>query len=141
MPDLTQSLQGHDLGHLRIIAELWGIDLSSSNTGAETQRTALLRLVPTLLDQTLVDEVVNALPHEARTALEDLLQNDGCLPWSLFIRRYGVVREMGPGRRDRERPYRKSASPTEMLWYRGPLHAPSLTLRTDQRNLRISRTI
>jgi len=119
MPDLPQSLQGHDLGHLRIIAELWGIDLSSSNTGAETQRTALFRLVPTLLDQTLVDEVVNALPHEARTALEDLLQNDGCLPWSLFIRRYGVVREMGPGRRDRERPYRKSASPTEMLWYRG----------------------
>ncbi len=42
------------------------------------------------------------------------------VPWSLLVRRYGAVREMGAARRDRERPYQNSsASAAEALWYRG----------------------
>jgi hypothetical protein len=37
--------------------------------------------------------------------------------WQQFIRRFGVVREMGPGRRDRQRPDRQPISPAEVLWY------------------------
>ncbi len=114
MPTLMQSLQGHDLGHLRIIAELWGIDFDAPDT-----RVGLARLVPLLVDKAHIEETVRDLPTEARLALDDLYQHEGRLPWPLFTRRYGAVREMGPGRRDRERPYGKSASPAEMLWYRG----------------------
>lgn len=113
MPDLAQSLQGHDLGHLRIVAELWGIELNAPDA-----RLALQRLAPALLEEKRVKEGVAGLPARAREALDDLYQNDGRLPWQLFTRRYGAVREMGAGRRDRERPYLRSASPAEMLWYR-----------------------
>jgi hypothetical protein len=43
------------------------------------------------------------------------------MTWSLFTRRYGEVREMGPGRRDRALPYRDPLSPAEVLWYRAIL--------------------
>ena len=113
MPTLSQSLQGHDLGHLRIIADQWGIDFDAPDT-----RVGLARLTTALLDRTHLEETLLDLPTEARLALDDLYHHEGRLPWPLFIRRYGAVRDMGPGRRDRERPYGKSASPAERLWYR-----------------------
>lgn len=114
MPDFSKSLQGRDLGHLRIIAEMWGISLEDQDP-----RTALQHLESAMLNRPAVEEIVLHLPAEARSALEDLRRNDGRLSWQLFIRRYGVVREMGAGRRDRLQPQRNPASPAEMLWYRG----------------------
>jgi hypothetical protein len=113
MPDLSESLQGRDLAHLRIVAELWGIELQTPDA-----RTALVRLVPILLDRYLVEEMISDLPGEVRVVLEDLGHNQGRLPWALFTRRYGQVREMGAGKRDRERPYLDPVSAAEMLWYR-----------------------
>ena len=114
MPNLLQNLRNHDLGHLKIIAELWGVELNAPDA-----RQAAMVLAQAILDRSLVEEVVEALPAEAQAALADLLSNRGRQPWSLFIRRFGSVREMGPGRRDRERPFLKPASPAEALWYRG----------------------
>ena len=114
MPDLSQSLQGRDLGHLRIVAQCWGIELNAPDA-----RVGLQRLLPAMLERAAVDEVVEALPVAARAALDDLLHNEGRLSWSLFTRRYGEVREMGPGRRDRQRPYENTNSAGELLWYRG----------------------
>jgi hypothetical protein len=115
MPDLSQSLQGRDLGHLRIIASLWGLEFSAPDA-----RVGLQRLVPLLRDREMLAETVQLLPESAQAALQEFLQNDGRLPWSLLVRRYGTVREMGAARRDRERPYENaSASPAEALWYRG----------------------
>jgi hypothetical protein len=113
MPTLSQSLQGHDLGHLRIIAAQWGIDFDAPDA-----RVGLARLAAALLERARLEETVRDLPPEARQALDDLYHHEGRLPWPLFTRRYGEVRQMGPGRRDRERPFGKSASPAEMLWYR-----------------------
>jgi hypothetical protein len=113
MPDLSQSLAGRDLGHLRIIAELWSLDFDAPDA-----HVGLARLAPRLLDRDLIAELTGELPPAARAALDDLLQHDGRLPWALFTRRYGLVREVGPARRDRERPYRKGPSPAELLWYR-----------------------
>ena len=113
MPDLIQSLQGQDLNHLKIIAELWGIELSAPDA-----RAGLQRLVPAMLDRRLVDEALEPLPAEARAALDDLIAHQGQIPWALFVRRYGQVREMGPARRDREKPYQVSPIPAEWLWYR-----------------------
>ena len=62
--------------------------------------------------------MVSSLPMEVKTALEDLTQHGGRLPWAQFTRTYGEVREMGPAKRDRERPYEQPISAAETLWYR-----------------------
>jgi hypothetical protein len=113
MPDLKQSLLGQDLGHLHIIAEHWGVSLSATEA-----RTGSSELAGSLLDTGLITEVVQALSGEAIRALSALQENNGRIPWSQFTRRFGAVREMGPGRRDRERPDRDPISTTEVLWYR-----------------------
>ncbi len=113
MPGIGESLQGKDLGFLKLVAQLWDLELSAPDT-----RVGMQRLIPLLLYEENFLGVVEALPPLAYAALADLQQNEGRIPWALFTRKHGVVREMGPGRRDRERPYASSASPADSLWYR-----------------------
>ncbi len=116
MPDLIHSLQGHDLGHLLIVAGFWDLDLEAPDA-----RAALPLLVEGICSRELVAEVVGDLPEEAQAALGDLQRSGGRLAWPQFTRRHGLLREMGPGSRDRERPHRDPASATEVLWYRALL--------------------
>lgn len=114
MPELLYRLRSHDLGFLEIVAEFWGLELQAPDV-----RSALPFLTKAMLDQRMVEEVVEALPKQARHALDLLLQNDGKIPWSGFVREFGELREVGPGKRDREKPYLEPISSTEILWYRG----------------------
>ncbi|MBE9473316.1 MAG: helicase-associated domain-containing protein [Chloroflexi bacterium] len=113
MPDLAQSLGRYDLGYLQIVAELWGIEFTATefSQGIEI-------LIPILLDSQLAEEMVQSLSPEAQAALADLVRKDGRMTWSFFTRRYGEVREMGSGRRDRARPYLDPISTAEVLFYR-----------------------
>jgi hypothetical protein len=113
MPTFTQSLLSHDLGHLRILAEHWGIELTAPDA-----RSALPELTDAVLDPTLISEIVTALSVDSQSALKMLIENDGRLLWSHFSRRFGELRAVGPGRRDRERPDRDPISATEELYYR-----------------------
>jgi hypothetical protein len=113
MPDLSQSLHGFDLGGLHVIAELWGLKLEAPDV-----RRGRKNLARILLNAEFVAEVVEALPRQAQEALGDLKGSEGRMPWTQFTHRYGVVREMGPGRRDREKPHRTPTSTSEILWYR-----------------------
>ncbi|MFN8432492.1 MAG: helicase-associated domain-containing protein [Anaerolineales bacterium] len=113
MPDLSASLHKQDLGHFRIVAEFWGLELESTDT-----IPALEELCGSLLDLEAVSETLEILPAEARSALNELVSADGKIEWSIFARKYGEIREMGAGRRDRERPYLKPASTAEFLFYR-----------------------
>jgi len=108
------SLQGNDLGHLRILAEHWGVDFSAPDA-----RVGLQRLVPLLLDKKLVADIYEELTEDVRSALADLQVNGGRMPWARFTQRCGEVRQFGAGKRDRERPDRKPISPAETLWYLG----------------------
>ena len=99
---------------MRIVAELWGLDIKIHDA-----HTAIPQIVLHLVDPDTFYENIELLPHMAREALEELTINAGVMPWSQFIRRYGEVREMGPGRRDREKPYFDPISPSETLWYQG----------------------
>jgi hypothetical protein len=114
MPDLAHALPTKDIGFLRIVASLWGIDLTSSDSAA-----ASVELAEALCDADLVEEVVSTLSDEGRAALSALAAEGGRIPWVIFVRHFGDVREMGAGRRDREQPHRHPASPAEVLWYRG----------------------
>jgi len=114
MPDLEHRLRNHDLGFLQIIASLWGVDLSAPDA-----RTALPKLTRSLLNTELVLEIVDALPDGVRQALDALILNNGWMAWPRFTLKFGQLREVGPGKRDREKPYLEPISSTEVLWYRG----------------------
>ncbi len=116
MPDLAESLQGKDLGYLLIIAALWGHELTSQEAQA-----AILEIKSFLLTPPAVEKMLSSLTPEASLALDDLHRHLGRQPWAQFSRSYGEIREMGPGKRDRERPYESPISVAEALWYRGLL--------------------
>lgn len=113
MPALEKTLPVDDLGYLRIAASLWGAELGSADPAQ-----AAVELAAALCDAELLEEVLSTLPDEAQTALGVLSDSAGRLPWEVFTRRFGELREMGPGKRDREKPHLRPASVTEILWYR-----------------------
>jgi len=113
MPNLSQTLPTNDLGFVRIVASLWGLELVSTDAAE-----ASAELAEGLCDAELVDEVVSTLSKDGRAALDALVKAGGRLAWGMFTRRFGEVREMGAGKRDREQPHLKPASAAEVLWYR-----------------------
>jgi hypothetical protein len=113
MPDLAQSLGNYDPGYLQIVAQSWGIDYS-----AQDLQMGIHLLVPLMVDRQRLNELLEILPGEAKAALADLLSNGGRMTWSNFTRRFGGVREMGAGRRDRDRPDLNPISTAEILLYR-----------------------
>ena len=116
MPDLFHSLLKQDIGHLRVIAELWGLELRSTEADA-----ALEELSVTLLEPNLFTELIDSLSPEADSAITALVNSGGRIPWPTFTRKYGEIREAGAGKRDREKLYLKPASTTEILYYRALL--------------------
>ena len=113
MPDIYHSLLGHDLGHLRIIAELWGLEIRSSDPNA-----AMKELAAAILDPERIAEVIASLTPPAREAIQVFLEADGRIPYAACLRQFGDIREMGAGKRDRERPHHHPSSTSEVLFYR-----------------------
>jgi hypothetical protein len=116
MRTLRNLLQDQDLGFLRIIAELWGFDPPQGSI-----RDMSIALTKDMLEPRILEEIISALPSDASEALFELQNLGGSAPWHSWARKYGQVRVMGPGRRDREQPWRGTNSPSEALWYRGLL--------------------
>jgi hypothetical protein len=116
MPDLIASLQKQDLGQLHIIAGFWGLELESTELDS-----ALEELSASLLDLEAVTETLDILSADSRAALTALVEAGGKMEWVVFARAHGEIREMGPGKRDRELPHRKPISAAETLFYYGLL--------------------
>jgi hypothetical protein len=114
MPDLRRALADHDLSLLRLIAELWGVELHAAN-----QREGLDEWLNRFADPAWAWAGLAQLPAEAQAALAHLAQARGQIPLSAFMRRYGELRAMGAVKRQREQPWRNQPSLTETLWYRG----------------------
>jgi hypothetical protein len=116
MPDVFDSLLKQDIGHLRIIAELWGLELKSTEVDTAREELAI-----SLLDPGLLAEIIDSLSPEADSAITALVTSGGRIPWPTFTRKYGDIREAGPGKRDRQKLYLHPESTTEILYYRGLL--------------------
>ncbi len=114
MPGLAQSLHAHDLGHLRIVARQWQLVLP------ETGRPDALDYLEKELPAKLAGNW-DSLPPQAGAALAALAGQGGRMPWAQFTRQFGELRELGPARRDKQRPDLQPISATEQLWYRGLL--------------------
>jgi hypothetical protein len=96
MPDLYHTLLKYDIGHLRIIAGLWGLELDSSDVDSAAEE-----LCASLLDLEAVRETMDILSADARAALKSLVASNGKMEWSSFARKFGEIREMGEGKRER----------------------------------------
>ena len=116
MPDLFHSLLKQDIGYLRIIAELWGLELDSKNVDAAREK-----LTVSLLDPNLLAELIDSLPPEADSAITALVNVGGRIPWPTFTRKFGDIREAGAGKRDRTKLHLNPTSAAEILYYRGLL--------------------
>ncbi len=114
MPDLFHTLLKYDLGYLRIVAGLWGLELESNEADSAAEE-----LASALLDPEPVHETMEILHPDSLTALKTLAASNGKMEWGSFARRFGEIREMGAGKRDRERPHLKPISPAETLFYYG----------------------
>lgn len=113
MPTILETIRDYDEDILNMIAEAWGIDLQldvKKNTAE--QIATLIRL-----DQTM-DEIFHSLSDKSLRGLNALVTDKGEIPWDQFTRKYGELREMGAGRRERERPDRTPVSVTETLFYK-----------------------
>jgi len=116
MPDLYHTLLKYDIGHLRIIADSWGLELETSGVDSAAEE-----LCASFLDLEAVTETIDILPADARSAMTTLVESNGKIEWAAFARKFGEIREMGAGKRDRERPHLNPASIAENLFYRGIL--------------------
>ncbi len=114
---LYQSLLDSDPSRLRVIAQLWDLELQSSR-----KADMAAELVTALANADAVDRCVSRLSSEEREALDDLVRHGGATPWPIFIRQWGQVRAIGAGRIEREGLWRDPASAAESLFIMGWVH-------------------
>lgn len=113
MRSLNTALSDHELVTLRVIGEWWDVDL----TGADKSRS--IKEVAAALSSLELEMELAYLAPEEGDALRALVAAGGRIPVGSFTRNYGEVRQMGPGRLEREEPWLDPESATEALWYRG----------------------
>ena len=116
MQPLRRTLEDHDLGHLRIVAELWEVDLP-----AGPARQAAAALSHSMLTPGAATEIAASLPPAADAALTYLQAHGGRAPLADLARAFGPLSRMGPGRRDREKPWRDPKAALDALYFRGLL--------------------
>ena len=114
MRSLRAALLDEPLAKLMAIADTWdaAIQATSPKDVADSLSSHILRA-------DALSDGVEGLPAHARDALGVLLKSAGKMPLAAFERRFGVIRAMGPGRLERERPWMSPANAAEVLWYRG----------------------
>ena len=100
--------------HLRAIARLRGIMLSSGS-----HREMVDQLSAALLTPESIEQAVLALGAEARQALEALQRTGGKMRSHVAMHQFGPIRRVGPGRLEREETWKNPAGPLESLWYQG----------------------
>jgi len=112
---LLPTLLDHDPGLLAIIAGRWDVDLESLD-----QRRAAEALAAAMLDPGRAAAEWARLTDAERGALQTLLgAPDHKLAEAQFSRIFGDIRQMGPARREREKPHLNPVSVAETLYFRG----------------------
>lgn len=114
MRDLRKCLLDEPLARLMAIADAWNIGVEASSV-----REAAEALAAHMLAHDAAARACADLPAPTREALQTLVINKGRMPSAAFERRAGVIRPMGPGRLERERPWLNPENAAETLWYSG----------------------
>lgn len=115
MQTLLPTLLDHDPGMLEIIAHRWDVDLEAGD-----KRDAAQVLAEAMRDPERAAAEWNRLTDPERGALQTLLSApEHKMPEAHYSRLFGEIRQMGPGRREREKPHLNPVSVAETLYYRG----------------------
>jgi hypothetical protein len=118
MRTLLPTLLEHDPGLLAIIAHRWDFDIDAvrdKQAGTQTLAAAMLEPARAAAEWARLNDA-------ERGALQTLLSAaDHKMPLAQFSRIFGEIRQIGPGRRDREKPHLNPVSVAETLYYRGLL--------------------
>lgn len=113
MLNILNSLNGLDLGFLKIIANAWGIEIKAPDA-----YKARIQLALEMNNAEIIKEIYESFPENVKKAFDSLLDHEGKIPWVKFVRDFGDIQVMGSAKRDRERPDLNPKTPTEYLWYR-----------------------
>lgn len=114
---LARCLVDTDSLRLEVIARFW---LQVEADDPLPERAELLAaLRDRMSNPEAVRQAWDSLSPQEQEALSRLLDVGGKTAWLTFLRRWGEVRPMGPGRMMRERPWESPVSIAEALWYRG----------------------
>jgi hypothetical protein len=114
MRSLRQCLLDTDLIRLQVIAHFWDVELTTSR-----RQEVATQLTTAMAAPEAIADAWDALPGDQCQALDALLAAGGRMPLRVFARQWGEIRAMGPGRLEREQPWRDPISPAEGLWYKG----------------------
>ncbi len=114
MRTLRACLNDEPLPRLMAMADLWDVSLDAASA-----REVAEALSEHMLQADVAQRVRSELPAEAQEGLSALLKSNGRMPTATFERRFGMLRPMGPGKLERERPWLNPVNVAEMLWYRG----------------------
>ena len=115
MRTLLPTLLDYDPGLVEIIANRWDVDLDGLD-----RRTAAETLTNTMLDPDYAAAEWARLSDAERGALQMLLSTaDHRMTQAQYSRLFGELRQMGQGRRDREKPHLNPVGVAEVLYYRG----------------------
>lgn len=120
MKSLQASLKESDEALRRVIAVIWGLDVTTLDDD---------EMIPALHDAMLEPEralrVWDSLDDEQRGALQTLISSgsgSGRMSLPMYERMYGEVRKMGAGAIEREKPHQNPATTAEALFYRGLIY-------------------
>lgn len=114
MRSLRACLRDEPLIRLMVIADLWDAAIEATSPREAAELLAQHMTQPEHLIATY-----QSLTDDAKHALRALLEQQGRMPFAAFERRFGAIRQMGPGRMERERPWLSPQGPAEALWYYG----------------------
>ena len=126
MPNLATSLRAFDIDQLQQIAAIWGLE-----TAEDDKNSLLLTLELHIPQPESFTAMFDRLPEPAKQAMLSLKNNDGKLPWSTFVQRFGDIRALGKTLRKKEQPWAFPASISETLWYQGLLGRDFLRVEDD----------
>jgi hypothetical protein len=115
MPTLLSTLLDYDPDLLAIIAHRWDVDLEALD-----KREAAEMLAAAMLDPSRAAAEWGRLSDHERAALQMALgAPEHKMTEAQFSRLFGEIRQMGPSKREREKPHLRPASAAETLYYRG----------------------
>jgi hypothetical protein len=113
--DLKQHLSQLDLIELRAIAQNQGLIIEQNEDALDFAT----ELGERMLEPEHVLEVWQDLPEASRVALGELHRQGNSMPVLAFERRFGEIRQLGPGRLQTEQPWKHPTGPAERLWWLG----------------------
>ncbi len=126
MPGIRATLANHDLDFLNRTARLWKVEISQRDV-----QSASDDLFACMTNREHLLTVLEQLPQAVRLAWQDLVSKGGKMPWAVFSRKFGDIRDFGPASRERENPDQNPISASESLWYSGLIGKAFLKISSD----------